>query len=743
MNEFKDMGSHIQTKIRLLPIELTNRIAAGEVIERPASILKELMENALDAGASTLRIEIEKGGCASLRIIDDGEGMDPADVPLAFHRHATSKLAVFDDLYRLSTFGFRGEALPSIAAIARVELQTRQPQAIAGTRIVVENGQVEEIRETGCPVGTAIFVSKIFDAVPVRKKFLKTEATEQAACLEVITRTALSHADVKIHVLSNGRPLWDIPATADKGERLGLVLGKDTRETLLAIKGTRGNMSISGYISRPEVARSNTKSIYCYVNGRYVRDPLLNHAIMTAYRNLMEAKRYPAAALFLAIPPEDVDVNVHPAKLEVRFRNPRDIYGLIVEALLHSLAQVSLDIGAGHAGLTPTASATARAAAPPAAYQTRIEEALKRYTLYGGKKKVPYRDTKKETAGRRVSSGTWGFTEEGTYHGGIASASGGGKFGDTIPIHSETGLCPQISGSSSSGAPPGTGSDPFGPPDHVPVAHDIRGMGTSLKGVPCHTRDASGLSGQAPPSEDLIPSGFQKPSYGDAGKYVPGDAFAVESKPEREDEPAAVPHPSPAAGERSFARMTYLGQTGGTYLVFSDPDGLTLVDQHAAHERILYEQFRQAGKAEKVIGQPLLLPEVVALAPADHALLMENIDIIKDTGLEVEPFGGHTVVIKSLPAILGYLNPAGLLQDLIEQLTGAGSTVSWQDKRDKVLISLACKGAVKAGQVLSEGEVARLCQDLDRLPFAATCPHGRPVWISISGKQLARLFKRA
>lgn len=654
----------MEPKIHLLPEELTHKIAAGEVIERPASILKELMENALDAGATTLQIEIEKGGCASIRIIDDGEGMDPADVPLAFRRHATSKLAVFDDLYRLTTFGFRGEALPSIAAIARVELLTRQPQAIAGTRIVVENGQIQEVRETGCPVGTAIFVSRIFDAVPVRKKFLKTEATEQAACLEVITRTALSHEGVKIRVMSNGRQLWDIPAAPDKVQRLGLVLGKDTREALLAVKGVRGNMSIFGYISRPEVARSNTKSIYCYVNGRYVRDPLLNHAIMTAYRNLMEAKRYPAAALFLEIPPEDVDVNVHPAKLEVRFRNPRDLYGLIVEALLHSLAQVSLDMGAGHTGLSPTPAA--RATAPPA-YQTRIEEALKRYTVYGGKKKIPYRDAVKETPDRPGASGKQGFTGKRIGPVGFASSSG-----EMIP----------------------------------------RGLGTPLNGVPYHVPD------------------------------VPGNIFAPGSKPDIDNNNAADPDPPPVARERSFTRMTYLGQTGGTYLVFSDPDGLILVDQHAAHERILYEQFRQAGTGGKVIAQPLLLPEVVALSPADYGLLMEHIDIIKETGLEVEPFGGHTVVIKSLPAILGHLNPQGLLQDLIGQLAGEGSTVSWQDKRDKVLISLACKGAVKAGQVLSGQEVSRICQDLDRLPFAATCPHGRPVWIVITGKQLARLFKR-
>ncbi|MFA5181135.1 MAG: DNA mismatch repair endonuclease MutL [Syntrophales bacterium] len=666
----------MEPKIHLLPEELTHKIAAGEVIERPASILKELMENALDAGATTLRIEIEKGGCTSIRIIDDGEGMDPADVPLAFRRHATSKLAVFDDLYRLSTFGFRGEALPSIAAIARVELLTRQPQAVAGTRIVVENGRIQEVRETGCPVGTAIFVSAIFDAVPVRKKFLKTAATEQAACLEVITRTALSHERVKIRVLSNGHQLWDIPAAPDKGQRLGLVLGKDTRDALLAVKGVRGNMSISGYISRPEVARSNTKSIYCYVNGRYVRDSLLNHAIMTAYRNLMEAKRYPAAALFIEIPPEDVDINVHPAKLEVRFRSPRELYGLIVEALLHSLARVSPDIYTGQQQAGPHPTPTGSPSTP--AYQTRIEEALKRYTVYGGKKKLPYRDAVRETSG-----------------------------------------------------------------------------GRGLSGMPS---GSAGFPAQAPCSEDRMPAGFRKFSSANKGGFedtiptaiergphpgiISDDEFAPPSKPDGANNTVADHDILPAAGERPLARMTYLGQAGGTYLVFSDSDGLILVDQHAAHERILYEQFRQAGAGEKVIAQPLLLPEVVSLSPGDHGLLMENIDILKETGLEVEPFGGHTVVIKSLPAILGHLNPQGLLQDLIGQLAGEGSAASWQDKRDKVLISLACKGAIKAGQTLSGPEISQICRDLDRLPFAATCPHGRPVWIVITGKQLARLFKR-
>ena len=630
-------------KIHLLPPELTHKIAAGEVIERPASILKELLENSLDAGATVLQIELGKGGCASLRITDNGAGMAPADVPLAFQRHATSKLTEFDDLYRLRTFGFRGEALPSIAAVARVELATRESPETAGTLIILENGQVEELRETGCPAGTTIFISRIFANVPVRKKFLKSEAAEQGACLEAITRIALAHPGVKIRVLTNGRPLWDLPATAATGERIAMILGREAGAGLLQIAGVRENMSLSGHISRPEVTRANAKGIYCFVNGRYIRDSLLNHAIMTAYRNIMAAKRYPLAVLFLTVPPEDVDVNVHPAKLEVRFRDPRAIYGLVVESLLAGLAAVS----PAAAGLPAPVTTSASGSPELPAYQTRIEEALKRYTLYGGAKKTSYR-------------------------GDAATAVG--------KVRSEDG-----------------------------------------------PRPAWDAAGEATPAGD---AGF--------ADYRPAGPATV---------PSDSSHPfPPAAGEssrqRRFTDMTYLGQTGGTYLVFSHDDELVLVDQHAAHERILYEELRRGAGDGRAAVQPLLLPEIVALSPGNYGLLMEHRELLAAAGLEIEPFGGHTVAIRSLPAMLGHLNPGELLSEFLEQLTGAGAAGDWQDKQDKVLISLACRGAVKAGQILTDSEVARLGRDLDRLPFAGTCPHGRPVWIVLTGKQLAGLFKR-
>ena len=655
-------------KISILPTELAHRIAAGEVIERPASILKELLENSLDAGATVLRIELIKGGCAALRITDNGAGMEPADVPLAFQRHATSKLTVFEDLYRLRTFGFRGEALPSIAAVARVELTTRPPASLAGTTIIVENSRVEELREAGCPAGTTIHVSRIFDAVPVRKKFLKSEATEQGACLEAINRIALASPGVKIRVLSNGRPLWDMPATADAGERIGMVLGREAGSGLLKIKGGREELALVGYISRPEVTRANSKGIYCFINGRCIRDALLNHAIMTAYRNVMEAKRYPAAVIFLTMPPEDVDVNVHPAKLEVRFRNPRAVYGLVVEAILAGLAAVA---PAADDMTAPAPTGTAGTNLTSQVYQRRLGEALKRYTIFGGTKKASFRP------------GTSIF------------ASGGGLFN-----------APSAAGQNRNGAA-GSGKDL--PPFPGAASGSDHGRRDEPGSFSDHIATAEA------PTVPGDPHGFLSPGIFPSGE---------------------------GGTRRLFAAMTYLGQTGGCYLVFSHHDDLILVDQHAAHERILYEEFRRGGPEGRVAVQPLLLPEVATLSPGDYGVLMEHRELLLEAGLEIEPFGGHTVSIRSLPAVLGHLNPRTLLEESLAELTGAAGAVSWQEKRDKVLISLACNGAVKAGQVLSEPEVVRLCQDLDRLPFAGTCPHGRPVWIVLTARQLAGLFKR-
>lgn len=600
-------------KIIVLPESLSSKIAAGEVIERPASILKELLENALDAGAADITVELEKGGRGSIKVVDNGEGIESAEVPLAFERFATSKIYQFDDIYSVRSYGFRGEALPSIGAISRVEMVTRKKSSLSGTRVIVEAGQLKSITDTGCPIGTSVWVSHIFDPVPVRKKFLKTEAAEQAHCMDVITRTALSHPEVRMRVMAHGREILNIPAAPDISERVSLVLGTEFMDYMLPVKGAKGNMIVEGFASKPAFSRSNAKQLYYFVNKRFVRDYLLNHAVMTAYRRLIEAKKYPAAILFIDLPPGDVDVNVHPAKMEVRFRNAREIYDIVVETLVGALANI-----------TPVLLEQ-KGRVMPDGYNERVQEALKRYTV----------------------------------------ASGSGKlFFDK------------------------TGKDY---PKPRPAIENIRGE--------------------------------------EASKRLPEEIPIEQSVPYK---------------GLNFSDLGYVGQFAGTYLVFSSSDGLVLVDQHAAHERVLFDKFKKekAMSVEKMISQKLLIPEIVSLSPGEFTVIAESIKVLENVGIEVEPFGEKTVIVKSVPAVLAHVEPKGLFLEIIEELSNTERPMGLEERQEKIFALLACKGAVKANQRLSEGEVALLCRDLDATPFSSTCPHGRPVYISFKQRDIDKMFKR-
>jgi len=607
----------LDAKIVVLPESLTSKIAAGEVVERPASILKELLENALDAGATDISIELEKGGCGSIKVVDNGEGIKHAEVPLAFERFATSKIYEFDDIYKVRSYGFRGEALPSIAAISRVEMVTRKRSSLSGTRVIIEAGQIKTVDHAGCPVGTSVLVSHIFDPVPVRKKFLKTEMTEQAYCMDVISRMALSHPEVRIKVAARGREILNIPATRDIPERISLVLGTDFTDGTIPVKGNKGSITLTGFASKPEYSRSSTKQIFFYVNKRFVRDYLLNHAVMTAYRHVIEAKRYPAAILFVDLPTEDVDVNVHPAKMEVRFRNPRSIYDIVAETMVSALSNIGPVVPEGKGRMMPEG------------YSQRVQEALKRYTISMGSGKL-------------------------FFHRSVGDA-----------------------------------------------------------------RETASIYGKIQ----------------DNGK----DVLQFQGLPEESDTEKEVTKKS-----LNFADLEYIGQIAGTYLVFSSTTGLVLMDQHAAHERILFEKLKKGSpeSSEKMIGQTLLIPEVVGLSPGEFAALLESIKIIKDTGIEVELFGEKTVIMKSVPAMLSHVEPKALLCELLEECSNTERSLGLEERKEKICALLACKGAVKANQKLSESEALMLCRDLDATPFSSTCPHGRPVVISFNTGDLERMFKR-
>jgi DNA mismatch repair protein MutL len=602
-------------KIIVLPETLTHQIAAGEVVERPASIVKELLENALDAGATEISVELEKGGCQTIRVTDNGEGIEPEEVPLAFARHATSKIAVFEDLYRVRSFGFRGEALPSIASISRVEMVTRRAASPIGTRVIIEGGRIQEQTDAGCPAGTSIRVSRIFEPVPVRRKFLKGDMTEQGYCLDWITRLALAKPEIRLRVSTGGRTLLNVPAAKDLAERIALTLGWDFRGQLVPAAGERDGAALKGFVSRPEFTRSSTAQIYLYVNGRFVKDYLLNHAVMTAFRRIIEPRRYPAVILFLSVPPGDVDVNVHPTKMEVRFRNPRGIYALIVETLSGAIGAGNGDTMRHHVPVADEGSGSSDAGR--SAYAARVEEALKRYRISSGPEKL---------------------------------------FFDR-------------------------------------------------------------------------PAGLKKET-----PIVPPQPVFRESQPESEQR---------KEGSR-FTDLVYLGQVAGTYLVFAGEEGMVLVDQHAAHERILFEglKSRAAETQGGAPGQRLLLPEVVSLPPRDLSFLTESIPILEEAGMEVEAFGGDSVVVKAIPAFLSDADARTLIGDILAGCMEGDRNLPLMERREKIFTALACRAAVKANRPLSGPEVESLCRDLDALPRAATCPHGRPLTVAISIGELEKRFKR-
>ncbi len=594
-------------RIVVLSEEVANQIAAGEVVERPASIVKELVENAIDAQATDIRVDLEKGGCQSIRIVDNGSGIEREDVALAFERHATSKITKLEDIYSTGSFGFRGEAMASIASIARMEMLTRRPEDLAGTRALAQAGAISEITPAGCRPGTQITVSDIFANVPARRKFLKTEATEQSVCLDAITRLALAHPEVRFIVMADGREIFAAPVAASVSDRVAMILGEDFSGHCLPVRDQKEHLRIQGYVSAPPYTRSNSKNIFLYVNARFIRDNSLTHALLAAYRQVIEPRRYPAAVLFLELPGQDVDINVHPAKLEVRFKNSRDIYDLVSKTVAQALA---------------------RAQTSPAAFT--------------------YRLAPRETTS--ASSGYW--------------------------------------------KPKGS----YAAPARLP---DIFSRQTMQQAI----------------AEDLF-------SRAVAESDVP---FGVEDA---------------SCGQKiTFANRTYLGQFAGTYLVFGGSDGLMLLDQHAAHERILLERLK-ATSCDQAASQPLLMPEVVSLSSAQISLFEGAQGMLGGIGLDVEIFGRDAIVVKSMPASLPYVDPRELIHDLADQLGDQPTTLTLAERKEKILASMACRAAVKANAHLSAEEVAALCRDLEQTPYNATCPHGRPISVKFSLYEIERLFKR-
>ena len=636
--------------IRQLSASVINQIAAGEVVERPASVVKELLENAIDAGATRVDVAVERGGKDLIRVADNGRGMDPEDLPLAFTPHATSKLAEADDLHRIRTLGFRGEALAAIAEVSKVRCQTRREPAEAGSELSIDAGVSGPVRACGCPVGTVIEVRNLFHNTPVRRTYLKSDSTEAGHVIEMFTRIALAHPTVHLTFRSGGKVLHDLPSVTGVKERIGIFFGRELAESLLWVESQYDQTHLWGYVGHPSQSRSSTKTQFMFLGGRYVRDRSLGHALAEAFRGLLMVGRSPVAFLHLEVPPEEVDVNVHPTKVEVRFRDAQRLYSQLLATLRQTFLASDLH---------------SRLQAPPSVEPTNTTGDLAPYAL-------------PERPDQRQEVGSW--------------------FAPQPPTAFQTYPSPGYAGGP-------TGSD-----WSRPTAPDSWPSPSSHSSAP--------FDEFAPPPP--LPGGEPPP----AGATEPGP---------RADGPRAI-------DVRDLPVKAL--QVHDSYLVAETADGMVVIDQHALHERILYEELRARIERGGVESQRLLVPEPVELEPSEAAAVLERREALASLGMEVEDSGGGTVLVGSVPAMLPGVSPDRLLRDLADHFRSRPLPPTRDAILEDVLSMIACKAAVKAGQKLAPDEVTALLERRHLVGDAHHCPHGRPTALVFTKSELERQFGR-
>ncbi|MBE7729881.1 DNA mismatch repair endonuclease MutL [Komagataeibacter sp. FXV3] len=613
-----------QPVIRRLSEQVVNRIAAGEVIERPAAALKELVENAIDSGACRIQIRLDRGGIDRIEVVDDGCGMSSGDLRLAVERHCTSKLRD-ETLVRISTLGFRGEALPSIGAAARLTVMSRLHDSDSAWAIRVEGGVVGEVEPCAGPPGTRVLVEDMFFATPARRKFLKSPRVEASHAENVVRRLALSVPHVAFRLEFDQRVILDLPVQ-DMAARVAAILESGHADGLLPVEGQRGDLKLSGFICAPSVHRATANGQMLMVNGRPVVDPVLRTAVRVAYRNVMEHGRHAVVALSLEIPPEQVDVNVHPAKTELRYADSAAVRALVIGSLGRALGT-----GAGVAGVRPD--------------------------LLQSRGPSPAR--------------IWYPPERSANAAGVSTR--------------------------------------LAAPIDAPAAPD--------PGLPMGFAESTLPLSAPPAARKVVPEG-------------PGQPAA--------DMTPAIDHPLGAA----------VAQVLGTYIVSQTADGaLVLVDQHAAHERLTHEILRQQYLGGEIRAQRLLLPEVVDLPARQVGVLLSFSAALGRLGIEIEPFGGTAVLVRTMPALLGKEDPVGMLRDLAEELeaddlANPAQADALDARMDAIIARMACHGSVRAGRKLTHEEMNALLRDMERTPRSGTCSHGRPTWLKLEKADLERMFGR-
>jgi len=693
-------------RIRILPDQVANQIAAGEVVDRPASVVKELLENALDAGANRIRVEVEAGGRRLIRISDDGHGMTRDDALLAFERHATSKLRTADDLLSIATLGFRGEALPSIASVARVTLETATGEEATGTRLQIAGGKIHHVDDAALPRGTTLAVADLFFNTPARRKFLRAESTELAHVTALVTHYALAHPEKHFELLSASHTLVSAPPVTRTAERIYQIFGKDTLAQLLPVAAEMplervglpepppwkkdpdeparipGILRLSGFYSKPELQKLNRNSIYIFVNKRLIRDRLLMHVITEAYRNVIPPTSFPVVLLFLEMPPEEVDVNVHPAKTEVRFRQQSHIHDFVRDSLRSAL--INARPAAGFLSALDTSPAASPSLMPP------------------------------------PISPLPGSPDSGV---GQAADSEPGAFGSTVSEAQPFELTPRI-------PPPVPGKLPF----------DVRAF------------NPGGFFNSG--------DGSMKQAWGDAAAdfFQPGaapNANECSSSP-FESAPGASTNTALATAEveaeQAAANLNHLGslrplaQLRDSFILASGEDGLWIIDQHVAHERILFEKILRDRQVEKVQRQRLLMPMLVELKPWQMVVFARIAEELDRNGFEVEPFGPQTLAVKAAPVGLEGAALERMLAEVIEQCSADSSEPERNQDltslRTRIAASIACHSAIKVNTALDPRRMEWLLLELAKTEHPTSCPHGRPIALLYSWKEIQRAFHR-
>ena len=656
------------TRIRILPEHIANKIAAGEVVERPASVVKELVENALDAGARSIRVEAESGGKRMIRVIDDGSGMGHDDALLAFERHATSKLRTADDLLSIATLGFRGEALPSIAAVSRLLLETRAAEEAEGTRVEFAGGKMVGVQPAGLPTGSTVSVADLFYCVPARRSFLKSETTELSHIASVVTHYALAYPDKQFVLKTPTQEIIHATPVETMAERVYQLFGRAVLEELfeiapvaspvraaiteteLAPEERAAELVVRGFTSRPEAQRGNRNAIYVFVNRRLVRDRLILHAIHEAYRNVMPPNVFPSVLLFLDLPPEEVDVNVHPAKIEVRFRHPQ---------FVHDFARDSIRQTLSRARPIPSFPGVAASAANSAA-----------------------------AANAEVSA----------------------------------------------------------------AAAVAAGAGYGLGGLPRAVIPPMGVAGEAMAGDFELSAAPLRPEAQrfrfDGGIGMLSDESATAAEPIGEHSNSAgyaVPvgegAMAPASAE-SLAELKPLGQVNSSFIVAVNAEGLWIVDQHVAHERVLFEQHVRARREGQLSGQRMLVPPVVELSPRQLVIFEKIAEELTANGFEATQIGPRSVAIHATPAGIATADAERLLMEILDGIERENAAISIDSLQAKIAASTSCHAAIKVNMPLDQTKMEWLLAELAKTETPMSCPHGRPIVLRYSLREIERAFKR-